>query len=234
MPGERGTLAARRRWVELDEAIAAASVASAGSDTDLRDAIDELLKELPQKYRAAIVLCYRQGLTHEEAAARLRCPVGTVRSRLARGRTILKERLHRAGLAPPAVLAQTAEPFDRQATPALVAPRLVESIARTPCTSPVASRSRIVPTRIAELVMGASQTMTVSKLAVASSLLVFTGLIAWGAAGGRSDTNQSGRRVAAGRRRHLRAGRFARVAQYGRVVRRSSRIPAQVGGRRRG
>jgi polysaccharide biosynthesis/export protein len=44
--------------------------------------------------------CYLEGLTHEEAANRLRLPVGTVRSRLARGRDRLRDRLTRRGLAP--------------------------------------------------------------------------------------------------------------------------------------
>ena len=43
-------------------------------------------------------LCYVEGLTHERATARLRCPVGTVRSRLARGRALLQHRLARRGL----------------------------------------------------------------------------------------------------------------------------------------
>ncbi len=95
------TLASRRRWSTLDEAIAGRTLEQRpASDPDLRYAIDDFLSELPPNYRAAIVLCYLEGLTHEEAAERLHCPVGTVRSRLARGRAILKERLNRAGLAP--------------------------------------------------------------------------------------------------------------------------------------
>jgi hypothetical protein len=47
-----------------------------------------------------LVLCYLEGLSHEEAAGRLGWPLGTVRSRLARGRERLRARLSRRGLAP--------------------------------------------------------------------------------------------------------------------------------------
>jgi RNA polymerase sigma factor (sigma-70 family) len=63
-------------------------------------ALQEELRRLPEKYRSVIVLCYWQGLTQEQAAAHLGCPLGTVRSRLARARDIFRRRLVRRGLAP--------------------------------------------------------------------------------------------------------------------------------------
>ena len=68
-----------------------------------RAALHEEFGRLPERYRAAVVLCYLDGLTHEEAADRLGWPVGTVKSRLARGRAALRDRLARRGLAPTAV-----------------------------------------------------------------------------------------------------------------------------------
>lgn len=75
-------------------------VASASKDDtdDLRGVIDEELARLPDSIRAPIVLCYLEGLTHEEAAARLGWPLGTVRSRMARGRDTLRHRLSRRGI----------------------------------------------------------------------------------------------------------------------------------------
>ncbi len=63
---------------------------------------------LAEKYRAPIVLCYLEGLTHDQAAARLNWPVGTVRSRLSRGRDRLRGRLTRRGVTAPAVLGSLA------------------------------------------------------------------------------------------------------------------------------
>jgi RNA polymerase sigma-70 factor (ECF subfamily) len=45
------------------------------------------------KFREAVVLCDLQELDYADAAAALGCPVGTVRSRLHRGRALLAARL---------------------------------------------------------------------------------------------------------------------------------------------
>jgi RNA polymerase sigma factor (sigma-70 family) len=62
--------------------------------------LDEEIGRLPEKQRAAIVLCLVQGKTHETAAVELSCPIGTVKSRLASGRSKLVRRLTRRGMAP--------------------------------------------------------------------------------------------------------------------------------------
>jgi RNA polymerase sigma factor (sigma-70 family) len=58
----------------------------------------EELERLPEKYRAPLVLCYLEGLTHEAAAGHLHWPLRTVRSRLVRGRARLRGRLLRRGV----------------------------------------------------------------------------------------------------------------------------------------
>ena len=65
-----------------------------------RAEIGELLREavlrLPDHYREPITLCDLEGKSYSEAAALLECPVGTVRSRLNRARSILLEKLRPA------------------------------------------------------------------------------------------------------------------------------------------
>lgn len=53
------------------------------------DALRRALLDLPVQYREAIVLCDLQELSYEDAARALGCAVGTVRSRIHRGRAIL-------------------------------------------------------------------------------------------------------------------------------------------------
>jgi polysaccharide export outer membrane protein len=66
--------------------------------------IQEEVRRLPEKYRVVVALCYWQGLTQEQAAAQLGCPIGTVRSRLARARSRLHTRLMHRGVAPVAAI----------------------------------------------------------------------------------------------------------------------------------
>jgi RNA polymerase sigma factor (sigma-70 family) len=72
-----------------------------GDDRDILAAVvHEEVNRLPDRFRAPIVLCDLEGRTCEEAARHLGCPVGTIGSRLARGRDRLRGRLARRGLAP--------------------------------------------------------------------------------------------------------------------------------------
>src|SRR5262249_38678784 len=103
--------AARRRRHER----AAAIPVSAAIETDhpshhheLKAVFHEEIERLAERYRAPLVLCDLEGRTHEQAARHLGWPVGTVKSRLSRGRERLRDRLIRRGFAlGAAVLAPT-------------------------------------------------------------------------------------------------------------------------------
>ena len=60
------------------------------------------IERLPRAFRLPVVLCYLEGLTVHEAARRLRCSHGTVRSRMARAREKLRRALTRRGVVLPA------------------------------------------------------------------------------------------------------------------------------------
>jgi RNA polymerase sigma-70 factor (ECF subfamily) len=66
----------------------------------LRVALAAAVRELPEIYRAPVVLRDIEGLTTEEASSRLRVKDQTLKSRLHRGRLMLRERLQvfRSGL----------------------------------------------------------------------------------------------------------------------------------------
>jgi RNA polymerase sigma factor (sigma-70 family) len=65
-----------------DEALAAAN---------LPDHVQDAVRNLPPDYRAAVVLCDVVGLSYEEISESLGIPIGTVRSRIHRGRSQLRE-----------------------------------------------------------------------------------------------------------------------------------------------
>lgn len=59
----------------------------------LREEIEKVLETLPDEFRVAVILCDLQGFSYKEIAEIMGCPVGTVMSRIFRGRKLLKARL---------------------------------------------------------------------------------------------------------------------------------------------
>ncbi len=59
----------------------------------LDDEVAQALESLPEDFKEVVQLCDIEGFTYEEIANMVDCPIGTVRSRLHRGRKILREKL---------------------------------------------------------------------------------------------------------------------------------------------
>lgn len=96
----RGRRAAReRRLGEFPDLPARDDPARRATDDEVQHILDGELARLPEKLRLPLVLCDLEGRSHAAAAAELRCPLGTLNSRLARGRERLRGRLLRKGLA---------------------------------------------------------------------------------------------------------------------------------------
>lgn len=60
----------------------------------LSDEVARALQRLPEDFRTVVILCDIEGLTYEEIADFVECPIGTVRSRLHRGRKLLQAQLY--------------------------------------------------------------------------------------------------------------------------------------------
>ncbi len=67
--------------------------------TELATAVDAELTRLPDRYRAAVVLCELEGRSLKDAAEQIGVPLGTLASRLSRGRALLAARLKARGFA---------------------------------------------------------------------------------------------------------------------------------------
>lgn len=143
------------------------------SDPDLRPILDEELQQIPEKYRQAVILCYLEGRTTEEAARQLGCPFGTVSSRLARARDMLRTRLIRRGLtiASGAVAALVTQ----NAAPAAVPPALTNltlTVAHELLATGMATTSGVASAKVAALTEGALKAMWIGKLKATAALVM--------------------------------------------------------------
>jgi RNA polymerase sigma factor (sigma-70 family) len=92
---------------QLDQA--SAGQTHAADALEFWEEFDDALARLPAKYLEPFVLCHLEGRSTEEAARELGSPVGTIHSRLARARALLRDRLARRGLVVGAELPSSAE-----------------------------------------------------------------------------------------------------------------------------
>ncbi len=60
----------------------------------LDDDVTKALNSLQDDFKTVVILCDLEGLSYEEIADFVQCPIGTVRSRLHRGRKMLQEKLY--------------------------------------------------------------------------------------------------------------------------------------------
>jgi RNA polymerase sigma factor (sigma-70 family) len=175
--------AARRRSHELKAGQTRSLAVTEDARDDLGPVIHEELDRIPERYRAVLVLCCLEGLTQHQAAQQLGWPLGTVQSRLARGRERLRARLARRGLAPsPAVLVL---PLSLEAARDALPAALANCTVRLALTIGAARALAVgvVPVAVRNLAKGAIKTMFVNKvLTTGMAALLLAGVIATGAA----------------------------------------------------
>ncbi len=145
---------------------------------ELHQVMMEELHRLPEKYRLPLVLCYLEGRTQAEAARQLGWPKDVVRGRLNRGRSQLRSRLTRRGLALTAGLFASA--LAARPAPAALPAIQVETIAKAALAS-AGQADQLVSGRIAELAEGAARTLSAGHGKFVTVLLLALGLLTVGA-----------------------------------------------------
>ena len=145
-----------------------------------------------------VALCYWQGLTQEQAAAQLGCPLGTVRSRLARARGKLHTRLTRRGLAPLAgVVAAALESRSAEAARLGLVPNPLMNSTVKASAQVVAGRAicDVTSTSVAVLTQSVLRSMLMMKFKTITVGLLLVGLGAYGAslAAPQADSGKSRR-----------------------------------------
>jgi polysaccharide biosynthesis/export protein len=193
--------AARRRSVERRGGLRLVATVDSPGDGDPDRAefgpvIQEEVRRLPEKYRAAILLCYWQGLTHEQAAVQLGIPLGTVRSRVARARDMLRRRLIRRGLTPVGCEAAPALDALLCLSPLAIPNELLHSTIKAGALVATGSGvTNVTSASVAALVQSVLRSLIMTKLKTIAICLLFIGTGVVGAilAAPQSDSKREAR-----------------------------------------
>src|SRR5262249_36035107 len=141
--------------------------------TDVGVVLDEEISRLPARYRLPFILCYLQNQTNEEAARQLGCAVGTVFSRLARGRERLRQRLTRRGVILSTGLLTTL--LDASAAAAAVSPTLAQAALNAALG--FAAPAAVLSPNVIALSEGVLRAMFINKLKTAALLFALAAFL---------------------------------------------------------
>lgn len=141
---------------------------------DLRPVVHAELNRLPESLRAPLVLCYLEGRSYEDAARRLRLPLGTLKGRLVKGRELLRHRLTRRGVTASAFLLLVLLTEEAPAVPITLIESTVHSGALV-AAQPVLPAT--IPDRVSELVQAELRQRAATTLGRVGIVLAASALI---------------------------------------------------------
>ncbi len=155
-------------------------------EDELGPALHREIAGLPRRFRDAVWLCDVEGLGHREAADRLGLPIGTVKSRQARGRERLRRRLTRLGLAPGSALIAASGLVEAKAARC----RLVETTTHLALEVKRGLLAGSVPASVSALIEG-GQSMTLKNLAFLAGAFTLGAALVATTAAARQDASPS-------------------------------------------
>ncbi len=166
----------RQRAIERHAAEIAEPYGTLQQADDWAQTLHEEVDRLPGCFRLPIVLCDLEGHSYEAAAQSLGCPIGTVKSRLARGRDRLRSRLTRRGFS----LADGPNGFT---IPVPVCPDMISSVLSkttiqgvTQAQIPVAASAGAFSTSVTALAERVLKAMLLTRIKTAAAIILAAGV----------------------------------------------------------
>jgi RNA polymerase sigma factor (sigma-70 family) len=145
---------------------------------EVQTILDEELQQLPERYRAPLILCYLECITRDEAAGQLGLSPGSLHGRLQRARDMLRERLAKRGLTLPAVM--SAAVLGESVAQAALSPTFVVTSTKAALLlaagKPVAES--LVATNVLALTQEVLKSMFLTKLKLGTAVVLCAGLFA--------------------------------------------------------
>lgn len=178
---KRTTLARRHKYEQRVELRQAEGPVSEATLRELQAILDREVERLPEKLRAAFVLCCLEGKSKSEAAAELGWPEGSVAGRVSQARKQLQQRLVRRGLTLSAALCAVtvAENKASAAMPALLADGAVKAALSFAAGQALADAA--VPARAVALAESVLRATSAARLKIVLVAVLVLGLFGGGA-----------------------------------------------------
>jgi WD40 repeat protein len=147
------------------------------SARELCAAIDDELAQLPERYRAPLIICCLEGRSRDEAARHLGVSAGTIKGRLERGRERLRQRLARRGVPLPAAFAAV---WLAAGTGALADAAVVSATARAAVAFVTGDETVAVSARATQLAQMGLQVTAIGPLRLVTAGLLLSSVLGTG------------------------------------------------------